>query len=202
MRPMLPILTTALPALRTFLEPKWRAYQTNRFPRLDERTPVAEGVCRHTTLFLFRLLRSARQPGWVPVHGYCRIPFMHFEWLAAPRDSSPGLLTDLDRKIVYHDVQRRDGRWDAAFVLDGHLLWAEHWWLDHAPERLDLTIDQFGWPTDFCGSTADPRYRIVHPPNADDRRTLNGVRSTVSGWEADPEYRTLRARLIGAPPTP
>jgi hypothetical protein len=192
-------LRPILPAIRTFLEPKWRQYRAMRRRAQWDDGPVAQGVCRHTALFLLRLLRVTGALGWNPVHGYCRIAGSGpYAWVVMPRTTPPlpvrsGTLVNLDQWVEYCGVQDADGEWRAPYVLDGVTLWAEHWWLERPPARLDLTVGHSGWPAVFVGTARDARYRTV---GATDRGMLHGVGGTVRAWEADP-HQHLCVLLMG-----
>lgn len=74
-----------------------------------------------------------------------------------------------------------------------------HWWVENDHAIVDLTADQFGWPTTVTVVSAqDERY--VRLPGATQRRWINGLKTTLDQWkghasrpwmEQDPAFQAI-----------
>lgn len=157
----------ALQAVRAFLPEVWvRAHARyilygQRF-FLNKRSsipdPSSTGLCRHTTLFLQRLLRSAGDDSWEVKGG--RIA-------AATKELPSGC-----------PVEDRGGEWNVD--ADGRF-WGQHWWLEDGHRILDLTADSFGHDRVVLVAITDPRYRRL--PDLCRQDVVSRLAGTVVQWE-------------------
>lgn len=60
-----------------------------------------------------------------------------------------------------------------------------HWWIENDHVIVDLTADQFGWPSAVTVTPLDdPRY--TREPGATNRRWITGLKTTLQQWKGEP----------------
>src|SRR5690606_4098612 len=125
-------------AVRTFLEPRWRSWKTERIPWVLEGVarPLSENMCRFSALFLAHVLEREVGGTW-HVDGGCSEPPDRADLLDVDPERAPGGMADIEGG------------------------WRGHYWVvdDGWSTILDITADQFGWPPVLITDAEDRRYR-------------------------------------------
>ena len=174
-------------SVRAFLLPLWRDYHRNlvssRFHPQHSRMPevLSEGLCRHTTLFLYRLFRLEGDDGWAPQGGLCRHRGSEDRDIRLERGwRGRALYADHDREVLHYPVSLDFETAEYAW-FDGRSMWDVHWWLRKGETVVDLTADQFGWAPVIHGAPL-PQDDLRVREDMTGVSPLSGYRPMVNAW--------------------